>query len=332
MSRRRLVDLVAVILLGVVVWGVVDGIVNGSEPDRVAQLTHQLKCPVCQGESVADSPSASARAIADEVRKQVAAGWSDRQVLDFYVNRFGSSILLSPPRSGSTLVLWIVPIVVGAAGIMAIAGMLRPGRARSTVRLGAVASGIVGVLAISAFGSADGEQPPALASDGSVPSGTAVRDVSQVTNEEMEAVIAKNPTIIGMRLALAERYLDAGAADKALPHTAAAIDLPASDQEYERALRLHGWTLALNNAPASGVQYLKAALSLSPTDRDALFFLAKVSFEGLHDTTTAKLALDELAKLPMDDTQRAVIESLRAAVLAALPAPSTPTPTASVVT
>ncbi len=311
-----------VILAGVVIWGIVDGAARGPSPDRVGRLTRQLRCPVCRGEAVADSPSSSARTIENEIRQQVAAGWTDQQIRDYYVSRFGRSILLDPPRTGSTLVLWVLPLVVLTGGAIAVLGMLPDGRRRvawrwTTAGLGAAATA---ALVVAGATQAGARPPAALPLDSVVqPAGTApTRDLSTVTNAEMEAVIAKNPSVIGMRLALATRYLDAGDVADALRHTAVAIDLPATDQEYERALRLHGWASALNGAPTLGADYLRAAIALSPTDRDALFFLAKVEFEALHDPHAAKLALDRLAKLTMDDTQVQVVGQLRAAVDAAL--------------
>ncbi len=308
--RRALRWLLVGLLAGVVVWGVIAGIAGAGSPDRVRQLTSQLRCPVCQGESVADSTSSSARSIDGEVRRQVAGGWTDQQILDFYVARFGPSILIAPPKSGASLVLWVAPIVVLTGGMIAVLGMLPRGRRRSTLRAGTIGLGALATAGLVIAGASSATARPSLSGPvGSVP-GTAVRDLSQVTNTEMEAVVAKNPNVIGMRLALAERYLDAGDVAAAVRHTATAIDLPGTDQDYERALRLHGWASALSGAPTAGADYLKAAIALSPTDRDALFFLAKVQFEGLHDPAAAREVLDRLAALPMDAAQRAVVQAL----------------------
>jgi len=117
---------------------------------------------------------------------------------------------------------------------------------------------------------------------------------------------------------LIERYLADGDVESALRHSSQAINLPATDQEYERALRLHGWASALNGAPASGEQYLRAALTLSPDDRDALWFLANVEFTGLGDPVAAREALDRLQTTPMTAEQQTQIEALAARVDAAL--------------
>ena len=66
--------LLTIALAAVVVWGIVAGIGSSGSPDRVRQITSRLRCPVCQGESVAESPSQNAQEITALVREQVAAG------------------------------------------------------------------------------------------------------------------------------------------------------------------------------------------------------------------------------------------------------------------
>ena len=317
--HRAVRTVLFVVFGGLVLWGVIAGITGHHRPDRVRSLAAQLRCPVCNGESVADSPAASARAIENQVRRQVADGWTDDQVLQYFEQRFGPSIRLAPPRSGSTLVLWIAPIVAASGGAIAVAGMVAPGRTRSVMRWtsGALGAGAVVALVVAGASHTTARptlQPPSAGAD-AVP-GTS-RDLSTVTEAEMEQVIAANPNVIGMRLALAERYLDEGDVAGALRHTAVAVELPATDQDYERALRLHGWASALNGAPAAGAEYLRAALALSPTDRDALYFLAKVTYEGLHDPQAALAPLAQLAAMDMDADQRAVVDALHRAVQAA---------------
>lgn len=317
-ATRTIRAVVLVVLAGVVLWGVVAGITSGHQPDRVRSLAAQLRCPVCNGESVADSPSSSARSIENEIRRQVAGGWTDAQIIQFYVDRFGPSIRLAPPRSGSALLLWIAPIVAITGGAIAVGGMLTPGRRRTVLRWGAGALGVLAVSGLVVAGARQTTARPPFDLAGAAPDSTPGRDLATVTDAEMERVIAENPNVIGMRLALAERYLDQGKVEDAIRHTAMAIEMPANDQEYERALRLHGWASALNGAPAAGTKYLRAALALSPTDRDALFFLAKVNFEALHDPVAARTVLDQLLALEMQPRQRTVVQALSDAVDLAL--------------
>lgn len=88
-----------------------------ADPDRVTSISARLRCPVCQGESIADSPSGIARELQGVVREQVAAGRSDAQIESFFQQRYGGWMLLDPPRRGATLVLWILPALALAAGV-----------------------------------------------------------------------------------------------------------------------------------------------------------------------------------------------------------------------
>lgn len=89
----------------------------------------KLRCPTCQGMSVAESPAEGARAMKTEVEKMHAAGFSEQQVLDFFEASYGPFILLAPRREGANLALWIVPPVLVAAGGLLAMGQLRRRRA-----------------------------------------------------------------------------------------------------------------------------------------------------------------------------------------------------------
>jgi cytochrome c-type biogenesis protein CcmH len=312
--RTALRIMVTTVLAAVVLWGIGAGIAGGGDGDRVRDLTTRLRCPVCQGESVAESPSENAQEITALVDEQVAAGWTDTQIEQFFVERYGAWILLDPPRSGSTLWLWVAPVVAATVGVIAVVGRLGPGPRRRVLVAGAGVLGIASAALLVVLGAAErdtraGDAPPTSA--------VAANDLSAVSNEEMEAVIAENPGVIGMRLALVERYLRDGDVDAAHRHTAVAIDLPATDQEYERALRLHGWVTALEGAPASGAEYLRAALTLSPDDRDARWFLANVEWTGLGNADAAIELLHDLLETNPAREQRERIDTLLAEIEAA---------------
>ena len=318
--------LVTLLLATVVVWGVVAGIAGAGTPDRVRQITSRLRCPVCQGESVADSPSQSAQDITTLVRQQVASGSTDSQIEQFFVNRYGDWILLDPPRRGTTLVLWAVPLLAVTGGAVALISLLEPSRRRRVLIVGAATLGLASTATLIVAGA--GERAPRDLALGSAPVAGAPAtpgvQLGEVTNEQMEEQIAKTPNVVGMRLALVERYLADGDIAKAYEHTSIAINAPATDQEYEKALRLHGWVSALQGAPASGAQYLRAALTLSPDDRDALYFLARVELFGLNDPVAAGTAVDQLAATDLTAEQRSRLEDLAAQVRAALATAPTP--------
>ena len=116
--------LVVVVALTVVLWP------GGSQSPaaRAHDLETQLKCPECQGLSVADSQAPTSRAIRTDIKRRIKAGQSDEQIREAYVSTYGESILLTPQDSGVSLIVWILPIVVLALGATGIVFALRRNR------------------------------------------------------------------------------------------------------------------------------------------------------------------------------------------------------------
>src|SRR6476661_180824 len=92
---------------------------------RVQQIGKQLRCAVCQGLSVADSPASMARAQLDKVRELVAEGKSDQEVRDYFVDRYGEWVLLSPRPEGFNWLVWLGPVVLVVGGLAFIARQVR---------------------------------------------------------------------------------------------------------------------------------------------------------------------------------------------------------------
>jgi cytochrome c-type biogenesis protein CcmH len=83
---------------------------------RVRTLSAQLRCPVCQGLSLQDSPSELSQQMRDVVRGQVAMGKSDDEVKAYFVERYGEWILMSPKPRGFNLLVYILPFLGLATG------------------------------------------------------------------------------------------------------------------------------------------------------------------------------------------------------------------------
>jgi cytochrome c-type biogenesis protein CcmH len=88
--------------------------------DRVYAIANQLMCPVCAGETVAQSDSAVAREMRGVIRAKLRAGESPDAILKFFVGQFGESVLAEPPRHGLSLLLYLGP-AAGVLGGLAIA-------------------------------------------------------------------------------------------------------------------------------------------------------------------------------------------------------------------
>jgi cytochrome c-type biogenesis protein CcmH len=106
---------ITLILAVVVIVGLVMG--DSAAEDRVNALGARIKCPVCQGEAIGDSPSETALAMMDIVEEKVSVGETDAQIVDYFTARYGNGILLDPPFSGSTLLVWLLPAVAVAGGV-----------------------------------------------------------------------------------------------------------------------------------------------------------------------------------------------------------------------
>jgi len=89
------------------------------------QVSAQLRCPVCQGLSLADSPSELAREMKDVVRDQLAAGRTPDEVKAYFVAKYGEWILLEPPRRGVNLLAYVLPGAAAVAGLGVIWLLLR---------------------------------------------------------------------------------------------------------------------------------------------------------------------------------------------------------------
>lgn len=98
---------------------------------RARNLSRELRCMVCQNQSIDDSDAPLARDLRLLVRERIAAGSTDEQVMDFLVARYGEFVLLKPRVQSSTLLLWLVPPLVLAGGGLA----LWLGNRRRRVRL-----------------------------------------------------------------------------------------------------------------------------------------------------------------------------------------------------
>ena len=87
---------------------------------RARTLSAEVRCLVCQNQSIDDSNAELARDLRLLVRERLLAGDSDQQVLDFLVARYGPFVLLEPPKTESTLILWYGPAVLLGLGAIAV--------------------------------------------------------------------------------------------------------------------------------------------------------------------------------------------------------------------
>ena len=121
--RRRL-DVAALILLAaffvaapVSAQFVEERLADPAQEARAYALHKQLRCLVCQNQSIDNSNADLARDLRILVRERLKSGDSDRQILDFLIARYGDFIMLKPPFKGITFLLWFGPAIVFVASV-----------------------------------------------------------------------------------------------------------------------------------------------------------------------------------------------------------------------
>jgi cytochrome c-type biogenesis protein CcmH len=132
MTRRLAGIAAAVVLTAIAVWAAAAPAAAQPAPaaapvdeQTVHNVASQLRCVVCQSLSVADSPSETANQMRAIIRERLATGESPEQVRAYFVEKYGDWILLSPPKSGFTLLVWVVPFVGLGIGLVLVAVVLR---------------------------------------------------------------------------------------------------------------------------------------------------------------------------------------------------------------
>lgn len=265
---------------------------QGPAEDRAQALGDRIRCPVCQGESIADSPSDTARAMMDLVRDRIAEGHSDEEIIDELVSSYSGSILLDPPASGSTLLLWLLPVGAVVVGAMIVGSRVRtplrqpspPTQERQGWKRATV-GGLILIAAASITIAVVGQNRQTRADD------TTTIDPDTVSNETLEAVIAANlddPAILGMRLALANRYFEDGNYMAAFPHYEAVIGGDPTPLQAGAALTRLAWMVYDGNGETDiALGLFDRALEAVPEDPFTLYLKGRVHWCGEGDTTTA---------------------------------------------
>lgn len=120
---RKLVALVLLLLAAALPAAAVDPGEMLADPAleaRARDISKDLRCLVCQNQSIDDSDAQLARDLRVLVRQRLAAGSSNKEVVDYVVSRYGDFVLLNPPFKLSTYALWIGPAVIFVGGLLAI--------------------------------------------------------------------------------------------------------------------------------------------------------------------------------------------------------------------
>jgi cytochrome c-type biogenesis protein CcmH len=119
------------VLIAIAVLALAAALVFAARPheatadERIDQITTELRCPVCQGLSVKDSTSETARQMRDLVAQRVREGKTNAEIEAEFRAAYGDWIFLSPPIASWSALIWLVPIAALAAGLVLVTGRLR---------------------------------------------------------------------------------------------------------------------------------------------------------------------------------------------------------------
>ena len=95
---------------------------------RLQKLSHELRCLVCQNETLADSRADLAEDLRDEIREQMKAGKSDKEIIAFLTDRYGQFILYRPQVTPTTYLLWFGPFVLLLIGLVVLFAYIKQRR------------------------------------------------------------------------------------------------------------------------------------------------------------------------------------------------------------
>jgi cytochrome c-type biogenesis protein CcmH/NrfG len=168
---------------------------------------------------------------------------------------------------------------------------------------------VVAVVALAlALGTGGSDEGSATGTTAAATSTTI--DLSSVTNEQLEQVVDEHPEVVPMRLRLIERYIEDQDFESAQAHAEEAVVRATTVAERSLALTWLGLTTAVLGDPDTGEGFLVQSLALDPTNRESLYYLARVRFEFLDQPEGAVAPLEELLDMTITDEQRTLFEDM----------------------
>ena len=104
---KTVIAMVAILFICIKVQGA--SALSSEQKNKVESIGAVLRCPVCQGMPIADSPATMAVEMMDLVHEKVAAGQSEEEIINYFIGRYGEWVLLKPTTKGFNIFVWILP-------------------------------------------------------------------------------------------------------------------------------------------------------------------------------------------------------------------------------
>jgi cytochrome c-type biogenesis protein CcmH len=308
-------DLALIAAMAVVVVALLIAIVRPLAPtidDRARALDSELRCPVCQGTSIADSPADFAAEMRAVVRERLAGGATDQEVRAFFVERYGPWILLAPAAQGPELLLWLAPGLALAGGAMLLVHRARRGHgARASLappaRIGRAATAAIVVALALAVGL------PVAVALAPRDAGTEITAQSAPGNQaapsltDLEASVGRDPRDVVALVALGDAYVDAGRRNDAVGVYLRALEVEADNVPASLAL---GTILLSAGQPAEALALFDRVLAGSPDQPDALLYRALARYQLGAPADDIRSDVLRFLALAGNDPRRAMAERL----------------------
>lgn len=124
--------LLALLLAFVCSLALAQASLSPAQEAQAQAIGRTIRCPVCQGLPITESPSELSQSMLRELREQVVAGRSRDQITGYFAARYGDTVLLDPPRRGVNLLLWLGPIAAAVLGVWWLSSYLKRTRGAAT--------------------------------------------------------------------------------------------------------------------------------------------------------------------------------------------------------
>lgn len=133
----RALVMVFLLLLGGAAWAreAVPAAADPQLEERVMATAAELRCLVCQNQSIADSDADLAKDLRNQIREKLQQGQSERDIIDYMIARYGDFVLWRPPFKATTLLLWLGPLLLVAAALITLFYRLARERGAGEIKL-----------------------------------------------------------------------------------------------------------------------------------------------------------------------------------------------------
>jgi cytochrome c-type biogenesis protein CcmH/NrfF len=300
--------MITTLLLLLLVGQPLSGPALDAKTNEVAGL---LRCPVCQGMSVADSPSEMAVNMKHQVREMLARGDSKEQILASFEHSYGQFVLLKPKFKGVNSLVWLLPIVAIGIGVFAISRTFSRRRSGQVIEVEPVAEEVSAspalrsplwialVAAVVAVGAWYAVQPKAAVEAQAQPQPQS-QPVAADPATQLESMVKQSPDNLDARIALAKLYFDRNNMMGVFEQTQYVLDRSPDDS---RALTYQAFVRIAMGQRQNAAKLLARATAADPGLTDAWIGIAWIKTEdGL--PAEAQAAIAEAGKRHPEERER----------------------------